>query len=70
MVAAVTNTSDLKPCPFCGAPAVVVASHLTGMGMRFYATCTNTVCRIKPTTFFTTEAIKAAEYWNNRATED
>ena len=61
---------ELKPCPFCGAPAIMMISDY-GRGNYWYQVrCSNVSCNVKPSGPWRTNEVLAADKWNARADDE
>ena len=62
------ETVNLLPCPFCGGEAYMNAYHdQEERTMKYYVTCFNSDCRVKPSGGSKTSIKEAIEDWNTRA---
>lgn len=57
----------LKPCPFCGSNAIVIANNYRHNQTTFCVKCNNDDCRVIPVTYEYSEMNNAIEAWNKRA---
>jgi len=62
-----TDTTELKPCPFCGGPASITAEPHDGPESepRYYPHCLNYVCAANLRSF--SDARIAIRTWNKRS---
>lgn len=61
--------TELKPCPFCGAPAELEGVYMFGSTVWF-VNCLNPECEIRPGTGHYDTKDEAVKVWNRRAVED
>ena len=59
--------AELKPCPFCGGNAIVVANLHRHDETSYFVKCNNKDCHIIPETYWCAEMNDAIEIWNRRA---
>jgi Lar family restriction alleviation protein len=70
------SQSELKPCPFCGEPAIVVCNKYRHDQFLFSVQCGNTrsegldTCPVIPSTYEYTEKTDAIDAWNRRHNEN
>jgi Lar family restriction alleviation protein len=60
--------TEVKPCPFCGAKAVVKTEktpYYCDMEEHYWVKCSNTDCSVSPASYPNLEA--AITRWNTRA---
>ena len=58
---------ELKPCPFCGCNAIVIANRYRHDETCFYVKCRNNECFVIPETYAHSDMECAIEAWNRRA---
>ena len=59
--------AELKPCPFCGAAAMVVANKYRHEQTTYCVRCTDNNCPVIPATYEHSSLDGAIEAWNRRA---
>ena len=59
--------AELKPCPFCGCEAIVIANQYRHWQTSYCVKCNNNDCRVIPVTYEHYELEGAIEAWNRRA---
>ena len=59
--------AELKPCPFCGGNAIVVATNYRHDETSFRVRCANKECHIIPSTYENESMDFVIEVWNRRA---
>lgn len=59
---------NLKPCPFCGLPPKMHEATIGNMSC-WVVYCKNTICEVRPQTFYKRTRTSEIEAWNRR-TED
>lgn len=57
---------ELKPCPWCGSDAVLVKR---GVG-RYFVSCGNEDCDVRPALRFYFKRKAAIEAWNRRVSDE
>ena len=62
--------SALKPCPFCGKEAIVIANNYRHLQTTYAFKCSNIECRVIPITYEHSEMQDAIEAWNRRASHE
>ena len=58
---------ELKPCPFCGSNAIVIATNYRHDETYFRVKCMNKECHVIPSTYENTSMDYVIEIWNRRA---
>ena len=58
---------ELKPCPFCGGNAMIIANRHRHDQTTFYVKCNNINCGVIPETYEVNSINYAIEIWNGRA---
>ena len=59
--------AELKPCPFCGGNAMVIANQYRHGQTAYCVKCNNNDCQVIPVTYEHCELEDAIEVWNRRA---
>lgn len=60
------ETTDLKPCPFCGGKAEIVSYRSCGIGSLSVCCARGNPCWIHPSTDYYDMEMVAAAIWNRR----
>lgn len=61
--------SELKPCPFCGGAAMVIANQYRYGQTSYCVKCTDIHCQVTPVTYEHCELKDAIESWNRRVAD-